>query len=269
MHTGREYLNRAWSLALSGSLGVSLVYVALPIAVPESVPSAHAQKVGVPGGVEEKTSDTTSGGSDGSSSESAGREGSTGEDQSTSEGTSEEGQDATAIMGVNTASTVRVNNLANLEAVLNILANGLEIWGLFIHAPSLLLGAIVAFVRHHYFLGVFLLISVPASVTLGLASPALINWIAVSSRDAGMEDNLSLMAVVVALVWAALLFVYGFIPACYAFAGKHSQKWLIFGTTFFSWIVVWLGWPALLFWALYDPKREKEKQPYLPPELRS
>ncbi|MDR3613015.1 MAG: hypothetical protein P4L53_05565, partial [Candidatus Obscuribacterales bacterium] len=33
-----------------------------------------------------------------------------------------QGQDATYITGVNTAGTVRVNNLANLEALLNIIA---------------------------------------------------------------------------------------------------------------------------------------------------
>src|SRR5215213_3717282 len=37
-----------------------------------------------------------------------------------------QGGDATVIQGVNTAGTVRVNNLANLEALLNIIANGME-----------------------------------------------------------------------------------------------------------------------------------------------
>ncbi len=41
-----------------------------------------------------------------------------------------QGADATYITGVNTAGTVRVNNLANLEALLNILANGMEILGI-------------------------------------------------------------------------------------------------------------------------------------------
>ena len=36
-----------------------------------------------------------------------------------------QGQDATVIQGVNTAGTVRVNNLANLEALLNIIATRL------------------------------------------------------------------------------------------------------------------------------------------------
>lgn len=37
-----------------------------------------------------------------------------------------QGGDATAIMGVNTAGTVRVNNLANLEALLNLVATGFD-----------------------------------------------------------------------------------------------------------------------------------------------
>ena len=41
-----------------------------------------------------------------------------------------QGADATVIQGVNTAGTVRVNNLANLEALLNIIANGMEILGI-------------------------------------------------------------------------------------------------------------------------------------------
>src|ERR1700679_2909615 len=41
-----------------------------------------------------------------------------------------QGADATVIQGVNTAGTVRVNNLANLEALLNIIAHRMEILGL-------------------------------------------------------------------------------------------------------------------------------------------
>lgn len=41
-----------------------------------------------------------------------------------------QGSDATVIQGVNSAGTVRVNNLANLEAVLNIIANLAELLGI-------------------------------------------------------------------------------------------------------------------------------------------
>ena len=42
----------------------------------------------------------------------------------------------TYVKGVNTAGTVRVNNLANLEALLNIMANGIEVLGICWGGPS-------------------------------------------------------------------------------------------------------------------------------------
>ncbi|MBX9687924.1 MAG: hypothetical protein K2X27_14555, partial [Candidatus Obscuribacterales bacterium] len=49
-----------------------------------------------------------------------------------------QGSDATVIQGVNTAGTVRVNNLANLEALLNIIANGMEILGIAWGGPTMI-----------------------------------------------------------------------------------------------------------------------------------
>jgi hypothetical protein len=95
-----------------------------------------------------------------------------------------QGADATIIQGVNTSGTVRVNNLANLEAVLNIFANGVEIlciaWGgatMVIGfrcmsrgdhggAKQVLLGAII--------------------VLFGLATPGCINWLVAGARDANL-----------------------------------------------------------------------------------
>src|SRR5262249_18507948 len=48
--------------------------------------------------------------------------------------------DATVVQGVNTAGTVRVNNLANLEALLNIIANGMEILGIAWGGPTMIMG---------------------------------------------------------------------------------------------------------------------------------
>ena len=48
--------------------------------------------------------------------------------------------DATVVSGVNTAGTVRVNNLANLEALLNIIANGMEILGIAWGGPTMIMG---------------------------------------------------------------------------------------------------------------------------------
>jgi hypothetical protein len=48
--------------------------------------------------------------------------------------------EATVVQGVNTAGTVRVNNLANLEALLNIIANGMEILGIAWGGPTMIMG---------------------------------------------------------------------------------------------------------------------------------
>src|SRR5262249_24463972 len=100
------------------------------------------------------------------------------------------GADATVIMGVNTAGTVRVNNLANLEALLNIIANlgelGALVSGLglmahgFMNKSILKLGDDVELgPGGRVALGAIL-------VTLGLALPGVINWFVASARDANL-----------------------------------------------------------------------------------
>jgi hypothetical protein len=104
-----------------------------------------------------------------------------------------QGADATVITGVNTAGTVRVNNLANLEAMLNITANLGEI-------VLLALGAIIAISglfdskcivfeafgeeieisRVHRIAAGFLLAGA------GLFIPGMINWLVASARDANL-----------------------------------------------------------------------------------
>lgn len=101
-----------------------------------------------------------------------------------------QGGDATVIMGVNTAGTVRVNNLANLEALLNIVANLGELIGaiggfaLIVH--GLMNRAIVKLGEDvelgpagRVFLGAILL-------ALGVCLPGMINWFVASARDANL-----------------------------------------------------------------------------------
>jgi hypothetical protein len=95
-----------------------------------------------------------------------------------------QGADATYVTGVNTAGTVRVNNLANLEALLNIIANGLEILGIAWGGPTMILGFM------------YMAAGTPdamkkvmfgaAGVTGGLATPGCINWLVASARDANL-----------------------------------------------------------------------------------
>ncbi len=103
-----------------------------------------------------------------------------------------QGADATIIMGVNTAGTVRVNNLANLEALLNIICNMIEM-------AALVLGAVI--ISHGLFIRgtVTNFLGLRASftpgmrlalgaiiVTTGFTVPGLVNWFVASARDANL-----------------------------------------------------------------------------------
>jgi hypothetical protein len=95
-----------------------------------------------------------------------------------------QGQQATFVTGVNTAGTVRVNNLANLEALLNIIANGMEILGIARGGPTMIMGFM------HMAAGtqdaMKRVMFGAAGVTGGLATPGAINWLVASARDANL-----------------------------------------------------------------------------------
>ncbi len=95
-----------------------------------------------------------------------------------------QGADATSVVGVNTAGTVRVNNLANLEALLNITANGMEILGVAWGGPTMIMGFM------HMAAGtqdsMKRVLYGGAGVTGGLATPGAVNWLVASARDANL-----------------------------------------------------------------------------------
>jgi hypothetical protein len=95
-----------------------------------------------------------------------------------------QGEDATVIQGVNTAGTVRVNNLANLEALLNIIANGMEILGIAWGGPTMIMGFMHMAAGSHDAMKKVLFGA--AGVTGGLATPGCINWLVASARDAAL-----------------------------------------------------------------------------------
>ncbi len=95
-----------------------------------------------------------------------------------------QGIDATSVMGVNTAGTVRVNNLANLEALLNIIANGMEILGIAWGGPTMIMGFMHMAAGSHEAMKRVLFGA--AGVTGGLATPGCINWLVASARDANL-----------------------------------------------------------------------------------
>jgi len=95
-----------------------------------------------------------------------------------------QGADATVIQGVNTAGTVRVNNLANLEALLNIIANGMEILGIAWGGPTMIMGFMHMAAGSHDAMKKVMFGA--AGVTGGLATPGCINWLVASARDAAL-----------------------------------------------------------------------------------
>ncbi len=103
-----------------------------------------------------------------------------------------QGSDATYIAGVNTAGTVRVNNLANLEALLNIISNLLEMVGLLLGFALLMHGIfqrkVVLYIpglnvslTHLHRIAYGVVIMVMAS-----SIPGTVNWFVASARDANL-----------------------------------------------------------------------------------
>lgn len=104
-----------------------------------------------------------------------------------------QGTDATMISGVNTAGTVRVNNLANLEALLNIIANLSEIGFALAGVVMILHGiarggdVVVEVMGQEFEFGSGKRITVGAALILiGLCVPGLINFFVASARDANL-----------------------------------------------------------------------------------
>ena len=95
-----------------------------------------------------------------------------------------QGADATIITGVNTAGTVRVNNLSNLEALLNIIANGMEILGIAWGGPTIIWGFMNMAAGTQD--AMKRIIWGMSGVTGGLATPGCINWLVASCRDANL-----------------------------------------------------------------------------------
>ncbi|MBU6450760.1 MAG: VWA domain-containing protein [Cyanobacteria bacterium REEB67] len=95
-----------------------------------------------------------------------------------------QGTDCSVIEGVNTAGAVRVNNLANLEAMLNILANFLEILGIACGGTLIMLGfksgseGKLAATKIVLF-GLLLVAS-------GIACPGVINWLVSTAQVEGL-----------------------------------------------------------------------------------
>jgi hypothetical protein len=103
-----------------------------------------------------------------------------------------ESGDATVVSGINTAGTIRVNNLANLEAMLNIFANTAELLGMLFGA-MLIFNSVAARAGESKLLGIFLpqqrglRFALGAAILfVGLSVPGFINYMVASARDANL-----------------------------------------------------------------------------------
>lgn len=95
-----------------------------------------------------------------------------------------QGANATVVPGINSAGTVRVNNLANLEALTNIIANGMIVLGIAWGGPTIIMGFMSMSAGQQDALK--RIIWGICSVTGGMACPGVINWLVASGRDAGL-----------------------------------------------------------------------------------
>ncbi len=90
--------------------------------------------------------------------------------------------DATVIQGINTAGTVKVNNLACLEGQINMWANGLEILGIWLGLYLIIRALTKPKSTKRQQIFAYVKASVP--IILGLINPSVLNWLTAAARDA-------------------------------------------------------------------------------------
>ena len=93
---------------------------------------------------------------------------------------------ADGVLPMPVAGTVHVNNLANVEAVLDIVANGVETSLVSSAGPTFMIGIVLLFVRDRRKLGVFFMVWAVSGLVCGLALPGVFNSIVSSTRDASL-----------------------------------------------------------------------------------
>lgn len=148
-----------------------------------------------------------------------------------------------------TAGRVKVNNLANLEALVNIQANFAEILGM-VYAGNFLLGAAAVFIRKRWIMGVVMLLLIPTFLVIGLGTPPTYNAIIESMDETGLFIVM-IIGLVQMLVFTAMIFF----PTIIALTRNHHKKWLIFGLNFLAGVP--FGWPVLMYFAYAEPPAEQ------------
>lgn len=95
-----------------------------------------------------------------------------------------QGTNATYVSGLNTAGTVRVNNLANMEALLNIMSNGTEVLGIAWGGPTLIMAFMELSAGGQA--APKKIIGGLSGIVGALAAPGWDNWLVACARDANL-----------------------------------------------------------------------------------
>ncbi|MBS2006739.1 MAG: VWA domain-containing protein [Cyanobacteria bacterium SZAS TMP-1] len=94
------------------------------------------------------------------------------------------GADSTIVQGVNTAGTVRINNLANLEATANLMAGAIEALGLLWGGITVLIS--ICMWKRNADKAFSKMMLGALGVGIGICTPGLINWLIATLRDVGL-----------------------------------------------------------------------------------
>ncbi|MBS1988862.1 MAG: hypothetical protein JSS83_00005, partial [Cyanobacteria bacterium SZAS LIN-3] len=94
------------------------------------------------------------------------------------------GADSIIVQGVNTAGTVCVNNLANLEATANLIAGAIEALGLLWGSITVLIS--ICMWKRNADKAFSKMMLGALGVGIGICTPGLINWLIATLRDVGL-----------------------------------------------------------------------------------
>lgn len=155
--------------------------------------------------------------------------------------------------------TVKVNNLAYLEAGLNILANGSEVLLISTGIGLFVTGIALLFFRGKRGIATAFLLVPWILITIGLAVPGIINWGVASYRESGNTDftPFVILAIVGNLVLLALTFFLYFLPS---FVSYKRRKLKLKKTILLNFFLAWLSpvWIWLLVLSFLDDKAVAE-----------
>src|SRR5579871_126307 len=123
------------------------------------------------------------------------------------------------------------HNLANLEALINIIANSIEIFAI-VNGFELILGGLSLLFIAKWSASAKLILFGFVIILCGLAVPGFINWCiagSIHSPDLGTVQTIGLLLIVILgpLMLLALLVGIGFFPTIVAFKRKKRNRKLI------------------------------------------